>query len=230
VRRARRALAAALVAAPLSLAGLSANHAAVASGHVLRLFVGHTTPPQRGAVETWRIAIFNSGAGAATGFGASGRVSGATVTGIDCPLTFWGGVGSLPTFFECGNNGGYRRQLGPGQVAVFSVTGTVTAGTGSQVIVTVHGIAAVGDQFQPASVDDAAVVVVPGAGLPTPFYRPTPTPTTAGATTGTDGARPVGSGAAYTLLLAAAFVITSAGLFLVFTRQRRRTPPGTPQG
>ena len=216
--------AAACVAALLGFAALSpaAPGASAATG-TLRLFVSHYGVLQTGSVATWSIAIFNTGTEPVTGFGASGQITGGLITGVNCPLSLWTGVGSNGGFFECGNNGGYKQTLRPGQLAAFSITVTVAAPTGAKVTNVVTGLAPGGIAFNPPTLTDTGVVVARvGTGAPTfvPAFTPTPSATGTATSTATTG----GSGLGYTLLLTLAFIVSGAGLFVMFTRQRRRRP------
>jgi hypothetical protein len=227
----RRPLLAAAVAG-LALMATGPGLEAHAAGNTLRVFVYHLGPLQSGSPAVWRVIIQNSGPGVAAGFGASGRFDGVIVSDVDCPLALWGGIGSLSNFFECGNNGGYRGQLRAGQSAIFGVSGNVTAPVAGRVTVTVTGLAANGDVFVPTGYKDIGVVVARSAtatafGAPAVSATPSPTASASGA----GAAATVGSGAAYSLLLAAAFVVSGAGLFYVFTRRRLKGPPsGRDQG
>jgi|SRR5438128_207458 len=224
-----RAAAVAAASGVLLVAFSPAQLHASAAANTLRLFVNHLGVLQAGAPDVWRIAILNTGPGTATGFGASGRISGAIVTEVNCPLGLWGGIGSLSDFFECGNNGGYKQKLGPGQLVTFSVTATVIAPVGGPVSAVVTGQGANGDVFAPTGVTDTGVAVKrTSAGLPTVTAGPTASPSASPDSTA--GAATVGSGGAYSLLLAAAFIVSGAGLLYMFTRQRRKEPPGSDQG
>jgi len=229
VRRWRRVAALAAAGGVLLLARAPAPLHAAAAANTLRLYVNHLSVLQSGAPDIWRIVVLNTGPGTATGFGASGRINGAIVTEVNCPLSLWGGIGSLSNFFECGNNGGYKGQLRPGQLATFSVTAIVIAPVGSQVSAAVTGQGANGDVFAPTGVTDTGVAVQhTGSALPTVRAGPTPSPSASPGSIA--GAARLGSGGAYSLLLAAAFIVSGAGLLYMFTRQKRKEPPGGDQG
>jgi hypothetical protein len=226
VRLLARAAAVAASAGVLLTVYAPARLDAEAAANTLRLFVNHLGSLQSGGTDIWRIAIFNTGPGTATGFGASGRINGAIVTEVNCPLTLWGGIGSLSNFFECGNNGGYKGELRAGQLATFSVAATVIAPVGGQVSAAVTGLGANGDVFSPSGVTDTGVAAVrTSSGIPTLPAGTTPTPSPSAGVT--SGAPRVGTGGAYSLLLAAAFIVSGAGLLYMFTRRSRRIPPGS---